>query len=396
MGVSNIGTWVQMTAINVVVYRLTGRGTALGLNVALQFVPMLLIGAWAGALSDRQNRLRVTRITQSIMALQAFVVAALAFAGWLNLPVIYGSSLVLGVLGAFDNPARRGLVIELVDPAHMSTAMALNTAVMTGSRMFGPMIAAFLVRSHDPAWAFLLNGFTFLVLVVALLRVDETRLHVSPRAQRGGTPVRDGLRFVLGDPRTRAVFIALTITATFAFNYQVSYQLLADRRFHDLSNFGVLLGISSIGSFAGSLVTASRDTIGVRYFLGAITMLGFSGIAMSWAPNLIVAAILSIPVGMSGAAFIASSNVILQQWCPPDMRGRLLALTAVAFLGSTPIGGPITGWIGDHLGASWSLAYGSMCCFAAAGWAAWTLRRRSRDREAGSHSGQIEAVASAT
>ena len=378
MAVSNIGTWVQMTALNVVVYRITGKGTSLGFNVACQFIPMLLIGAWAGALSDRQNRLKVTRITQAAMTAHAFTVAGLAAAGWLKLPVIYAASLTLGILGAFDNPARRGLVIEMVDPSEMSNAMALNTAVMTGSRMFGPAIAAFMIRRYDPAWCFLVNGVSFLFLLAALFRFDTSRLHPSPPAKRGGTPVRDGLRFVMGDPRTRAMFISLTIVSTFAFNYSVSFQLLADRAFHDSRSFGLLLGVSAAGSFTGSLITASRREIGVSWFLGSITLLGVSGMTMMAAPNLWSGLVLSIPVGISGASFIASSNVILQQYCPPDMRGRLLSLTAVAFLGSTPIGGPITGWIGDHVGARWSLGYGSLAAIGAATWAWWRIRRNNQ------------------
>src|SRR4051794_13344328 len=166
--VSNIGTWLQLTALSVLVYRLTGKATDVGLTIAAQFLPMLLLGAWAGAVADRVDRRRMTLITQSLLALQAAMLAVFDFSGLITLPIVYALSLAAGVIGALDNPARRGFVTELVDPEDIPNAMSLNTAVMTGSRIFGPALAAALISSVGTSWCFAINAISFLAILLAL------------------------------------------------------------------------------------------------------------------------------------------------------------------------------------------------------------------------------------
>ena len=358
--VSNVGTWLQSTAMSILVYRLTGRATSLGLAVALQFLPMLLLGAWAGAVADRYDKRRMCLITQSALTAQAIVLAALDFAGLASVGVIYGLSLVLGFANAFDNPARRGLVTELVEPADISNAMGLNTAVMTGSRIFGPALAAALVSPLGTAWCFMLNGISFVAVLGSLALIDRSQLHSTPRASKGGTPVRDALRFVGRDRELLGLHVVLVLVSTFAFNYSVSLPKLAAVRWGDERWFGWLLSIVSVGSVIGSLSVASRRESSVRIFVSSVLLLGVSGIAVAWAPSVGWAIVAAVPLGIGGAGFLSSFNGLVQQKSPPDMRGRLLALSAVAFLGSTPIGGPITGVIADRGGAEWSLAYGSL------------------------------------
>jgi MFS family permease len=374
MLVSNIGTWVQMTAMAIVVYRLTGKGTSLGINIACQFLPMLLLGAWCGALADRVDRRRMTIITQVLFLVQALVVGVLELTGHLPLYALYGLSLALGVINAFDNPARRGLVIEFVDPVDLSNAMSLNTAVMTGSRIIGPALGAVLAGSIGAGWCFIGNAASYLAVLVALLAMDASKLRKPPLAARGGTPVRDALRYIWNDPRLRIMAAVLIVVSTFAFNYSVTMPLIAARRFGDEKLYGWMLAVMSIGSVLGSLYTASRPLVTMKWFATSVALLGTGGLALAFSPNVWVGFVASIPVGFGGAGFISGSNSILQQHCPPDMRGRLLAFTAVAFLGSTPIGGPITGWIGDHVGASWSMAYGSIITLAMLLWMVRLLR----------------------
>lgn len=362
--VSNVGTWLQSTAMSILVYRLTGRATSLGLAVALQFLPMLFLGAWAGAVADRYDKRRMCLITQSALTGQAIVLAALDFAGLASVGVIYGLSLVLGFANAFDNPARRGLVTELVEPADISNAMGLNTAVMTGSRIFGPALAAALVSPLGTAWCFMLNGISFVAVLGSLVLIDRSQLHSTPRASKGGTPVRDALRFVGRDRELLGLHVVLVLVSTFAFNYSVSLPKLAAVRWGDERWFGWLLSIVSIGSVIGSLSVASRRESSVRIFVSSVMLLGVSGIAVAWAPSVGWAIVAAVPLGVGGAGFLSSFNGLVQQKSPPDMRGRLLALSAVAFLGSTPIGGPITGVIADRGGAEWSLAYGSLIALA--------------------------------
>lgn len=377
--VSNVGTWVQMTATSMLVYELTGTATSTGISLMCQFLPMLLLGGWAGAVADRRDRRRMAMATQGAMAAQAVALGLMTLAGWASLALLYGLSLVLGVLSALDNPARRGFVIELVEPEDITNVVALNTAVMTGSRVVGPALAALLrslVGGGDAlGWLFLLNGVSFTAILWSLTAIDRGSLRPAPRAARGGRPVREAMAFIVGDRRLRIVFVVFALVATFAFNYSVSLLRMADRSFGSTESFGLLLAVTGIGSVIGSLVTARLTRVTTGYFFAAGAVLGVSGLLMAWAPALWMALVLGIPVGVGGAAFISAQNAIVQQEAPADMRGRLLALGAVAFLGSTPVGAPITGLIADHVSAGWSLGYGSIVTLVACS-VGWRMRHR--------------------
>jgi MFS family permease len=379
MLVSNVGTWMQTTAQGWLVYRLTGEGTSIGLVLACQFVPQLLLGPWSGVVADRTNRRRLTLITQTGMTVQALLLGVLDLTGVITMPLVFVFAAVLGVLAALDNPARRGLVTELVDEDDIPNALSLNTAVMTGSRIFGPALAALLVSLVGTGWCFLGNGLSFLAVIGALLAINPAQLRTPPPAPKGGQPLREGLRFVWHDPVLRSTFVILTIVSTFAFNYPVSLLLLASRGLGGgAAAFGLLLSFASVGSFVGSLAIAARLHIGVRTMMATLVVLGVSSVALSLAITLWVALPLAVPMGVGGAAYIASTNGILLPRTPPHMRGRVLALQATAFLGSTPIGGPITGWIGDNVGARWALAYGGFIALACVGVAAVAIRDRRR------------------
>ena len=360
LSLSNIGSWIQMTAVSLLVYRLTGKATDVGITLFCQFLPMLVLGVWAGAIADRVDKRKMTMLTQSGQAALAVLLGVLALSGHAPLAVIYLVSLANGIVQAVDNPARRGFVIELVEPRHISNVVSLNTAVMTGSRIFGPALAALLLRWVEPGWLFIINGASFAAILWPIWHIDIAQLYVSPPASRGGQPVREALRFVRHNHRLLAIFLVFTVIGTFSFNYGVSLLKLADLRFGNKELFGWLLAVTSVGSLVGSLMTAARPRIGSTWFFGAAVVLGLSGFGVAWAPSIWVAYLLSLPLGAGGAAFIAALNAISQQESPPDMRGRLLALGAVAFLGTTPIGAPITGWIADHISAEWSLGYGSV------------------------------------
>ena len=374
---SNIGTWVQFTAVAILVDRLTGRTTALGVLTALQFLPMLLLGAYAGAVADQRDRRRMAMLTQGALALQAVALAIFDLTGTINLGIIYALTLVLGIVSAFDNPARRGFVTELVPERDISNAISLNTAVMTGSRIFGPAIAAMLVGPIGTGWLFSINAFSFLAILGSLFFLDRSELYMAPRVPKGGTPVRDGLRYIRRTPSLFVPFVVFTIVSTFGFNANVVFPSMAREVWGAEYWFGWVLTTMSIGSLLGSLLTASRPVVTLRWMIANGVVLGVAGIALAWSGHVWLALLLAIPMGLGGAGFITSLNAITQQECPPDMRGRILALTAVAFLGSYPIGGPITGLIGDYVGLEWSLAYGaviSLCAVLALAW--WALGRR--------------------
>lgn len=358
--VSNIGSWLQLTASSLLLYRLTGSAADLGYNVAFQFLPMLLFGTWCGSLADRHNRRRIAIITQSALAGQAFLLGVLDLTGAINVPIVFSLSLMLGIIGAFDNPARRGLVTELVPLVDLPNAMSLNTAVMTGSRVFGAAIATLLVVPLGTGWLFILNGVSYSAMIYGLTGLRKSEMFPVMQRPAGGSPVRDVFKYVAGNRRLLTMFSAYLVVSTFAFNYGVALPKLADVRWGDARAFGWIMATTGIGNLAGALLTARLQVVTMKWFVSAITLLGASGIGLAFAPNVYMAYLWSLPLGLGGAAMIASGNAISQQESPPDMRGRLLALTAVAFLGSTPIGGPITGLIADNISPEWSLAYGGV------------------------------------
>jgi MFS family permease len=288
------------------------------------------------------------------------VLAVVTFTGHVSLPVIYLLSFGTGIASAIDNPSRRGLVTELVEPSEIPNAMSLNTTVMTGSRIFGPALAAVLIGPLGTAWLFALNASSYLFVLGSLLMIDKTKMLPATSAARGGKPVREGLAFVWRDPMLRRAFIVFTVVSTFAFNYSVVMPKLSDVRWHQASGYPILLTCVSIGSVFGALGTARFTRITMKWYATLVTINGVSCIAIAWAPNFLVACLLCLPLGFGGTGLVASMNGLSQQNTAPEMRSRMLALVAVAFLGSTPIGGPITGWIGDNIGIEWSIAYGGI------------------------------------
>jgi MFS family permease len=377
LAVSNVGTWMQMTAMSLLVFRLTGEATAVGIAVACQFLPMLLLGAWAGAVADRHDRRKMALLTQSGLACQALLLGVLDLSGLITLPSIYMLSLVLGVVNAFDNPARRALVTELVEPELIPNATSLNTAVMTGSRIFGPALAAVVVATVGTGWCFIGNGVSFAAVIASLIAIRPAEMYRTPRRARGGKPVREALRFLGSRQDMLVIHVVLVIVSTFAFNTMVSLPKLASSEWGGDGAFGIVLAVMSIGSLTGSLLTARLERVSLRWFIGMVMLLGVGGLLLAFSPSVWVAFVFAIPYGIGTAGFITAANALTQQAAPSDMRSRLMALQAVAFLGSTPIGGPITGYIADHYGADWSLAYGCIIAMitAVAAAAYWRVKR---------------------
>ncbi len=268
----------------------------------------------------------------------------------------------------------------MVDEEDIPNVLSLNTAVMTGSRVFGPALAALLVGLVGTGWCFIAQR-PVLPGGAGQPPPDEPGASCAPPPPRPEVASRcaRASRFVWRDPVLRSTFIILTVVSTFAFNYGVSLLLVSSRNLGGgVAAFGLLLAVTSVGSFAGSLVIASKRQIGTRVMLAALIVLGTFSTLMGVAPTLAVAFVLAIPLGMGGAGYIASTNGIILPRVPPHMRGRVLALQATAFLGSTPIGAPITGWIGDHFGAGWSIAYGGLIALGCVAVASLTLRERRR------------------
>lgn len=368
LGFSNIGTWAQITTVVFVVRRLGGAGVELGLVTALQFIPLLLLGLWAGAYADRHDRYRITMIIQVAMGVQAVVLGILDLTGRLSIPVIYVLTLVLGTLHAFENPTRRGMITELVDADHLANITSLSTSVMTGARMFGPAAAAVLVAWVGTGWVFIANGLTFLVLFAAMTTMDPTSFHRIARAPKSATPIRDALRAVFDDPSLRVAVVVYAVISTFAFNNLVGLPLLVtDVLGEDESVFGWVLSILSVGNVLGALVVARLVSVRQRFFyLTAAGVALFLAVTAA-APTTMWLFAASFLFGIVSASFVSSSNVMLQQRSDPELRSRVLALGSVLFLGSTPVGGPVTGVVADVFGARWANLYGAIIAAAAVG-----------------------------
>ncbi|MFM7897953.1 MAG: MFS transporter, partial [Actinomycetota bacterium] len=253
-------------------------------------------------------------------------------------------------------------------------AMSMNTTVMTGSRVFGAALAAVLVGPLGTGWLFVLNGISYAAMIYGIVGLRQSEMVPAVKRPAGGSPVRDVFRYVRSNRRLSSMFFVYVVVSTFAFNYSVVFPKLADVNWGSDDAFGWLMTVTGVGSIVGALITARFPRVSLRWLVINVAVLGASNIAVAFAPNLWAAYALCLPLGFGGAAMIASGNAISQQESPPDMRGRLLALTAVAFLGSTPIGGPITGLIADYVSLEWSMAYGGVSCFACVALLAWWWR----------------------
>ncbi len=358
--VSSIGQWIYITALSILLDRLTGQTTTIGVMMALQFTPMLLLGAYGGAIADQFNRLKLVKLTQLGMTLQAVAIAVVDLTGVVNVPIVYGLSIVLGLLLAFDNPARRGFVTELVPDEDVANAISLSTAVMTGSRIIGPAIAALLIGPLGTGWLFILNAVSFVVILVSLAFIRGDELFTTKLTKRGGTPVRDVVVWMRNSPVLWVPFVTFAVVAASGFNYGVILPRLAREVWGAEQWFGWVLTTLSIGSLFGSLMTASLHKVRLRWVFATGMLLVAGTIALSWSPSGWVALLTAVPVGMGSAAYVTSVNALTQQECPADMRARVLAMVAVAFLGSYPIGGPLTGLAGDHIGLAWALTAGAV------------------------------------
>lgn len=361
IAISNAGTWAQLTVLVLLVRDLGGDGLELGIVTAARFAPLLFLGLYAGAVADRVDRHRRTMQLQAALGVLAIVLGVIDWANRETLPLLYAISLAQGFLTAFDNPTRRTMVTEMVPPEQLANVLALSTSVMTGSRLFGPAAGALLATTIGTHGAFLLNGVSYLVFLFAMNSMDRSRFHLLPRRERSATPIRDGLHEMWADPVLRITIGGFAIISTFAFNHSVSIPLHVTERLGEPDEtYGYLLSVMSIGSVLGSLFVARLVVVSQRFMLLAALLLGASLAAFSLTTSTLLGFVLVIPFGAGMTSYLNSSNIIVQQRTSPEIRSRVLALISVIFLGSTPIGGPITGAIGDEFGALWANLYGAI------------------------------------
>jgi MFS family permease len=371
--VSQAGTWMQSVAITWLVFDLTESGVALGLVTACEFLPILLFGAWGGVVADRVDRHRLMVATQTAFLLLATTLAVLTLTDHISVPALYGLSLVFGIINALDNPSRRALVVELVPVAEVPNAVGLNSAIMTGSRVVGPALAGLVIAGPGAGVCFAINAATYVAVIGALLRMDRSQFRSSPRVARAKGQLREGLRYLWRTPELRLPIVLMAVVGTMTFNYQVTLPLLAERTFDGTaSTYTLLFATLSLGSLAGALVVARRTSVGLRFLTRAGTGLALTSFALAAAPTLALAMLAALAVGFCNILMIAGATTVVQLRSAVHMRGRVLALLSVVFLGSTPVGGPIVGVVSELTDVRVALALGGAATLLAV---AWTLRQ---------------------
>lgn len=368
---SGVGTWMQWTAAPLLVLELTGSGVALGIDTALSFLPILLFGAWGGVFADRFDNRRLLMWCQVAFAILATGLWALVAAGVVEVWMVYTISFLGGLVIAVDMPTRQSFYLELVGPDDLTNAMSLNTATFTGSRIIGPVLAATMIAAFGLAPVFLINAISFLPVVAALALMRRDELRPRERVPRRRGQIREGIRYVWGHPRLRLVMLVMGGVFFFGFNYVVLLPLLAVRTFNgDADTYGHMLAVFGVGSLIGALVMAGRSAKANERTLAFLAVVfGVATVGLAVAPTYPVALVMTLPLGAAGLAFAITANATLQLNSSETMRGRVMALYTVVFLGSTPISGPIAGWVGEHLGPRVGFAGGGFVA-AAAGLAA--------------------------
>ncbi len=381
--ISAVGTWMTFTATSwLVLIRLHGGGTALGLNAALQFGPMLVLGAFGGVLADRYDKRKILIGTQAAFGVISLTLATLVFTDVVRLWMVFGLSTLDGIVISLDNPSRQSFYVEMVGEGTLTNAVSLNSATFTGARIIGPAVAGLLIASVGMAVCFLIDGLSYIAVISALLAMRADELHRQARSTRRGGHLMAGLRYVWNTDELRRPLIVMAVVFTLVFQWQILIPLLAERVFHgDALTFGVLSAAAGGGSFLAALVMAHRNVTPTMRRLGLFAILiGVAAALVGLAPVLPAAEILMVPLGFAAMTFMITGNTMLQLTSRPEARGRVMALYGIVFLGSTPIGSPIVGVIGDHLGARAGFVLAGLVACAMGAAVLWARQRRMAAR----------------
>ncbi len=381
--VSVTGTWLNATASAWLVLRLSDSGFALGLNTALTFLPILLVGAIGGMLADRHDKRKILILTQVMYAVLALTLFVLAATDVAQLWMVYSLSLAAGLVTALDNPTRQSFYMELVPEDDLTNAVSLNSAVFMGARIVGASAAGLVIATIGLANCFLIDGLSYIAVIGALLAMRTQELHGRGEARsRERGSVREGFRYVWNTPELRRPLVLMTVVFTFAFNWAVLLPLLAKRTFDgDAATFGLMSALTGLGAFVAALVMANRSRSAAaapdfrRLSIWSIA----SGVALlmtAVAPTLDLAYASMIPLGLTVMTFIISANSMLQLRSLAEFRGRVMALYGMVFLGSTPIGSVITGSLAEHMGARAGFILGGGCALIAGAGGLWWKSRR--------------------
>lgn len=381
--VSQTGTWLSMIAQLLLIRTLTDSGFVLGCLGVFMFGPLLVLGAWAGAVADRSDKRKMLITLQALAMVQSIALGVIVLTGAASIPLVFALAAVQGVITAFDNPVRRSFVVEMVPAEDLPNAVSLNSAIMTGSRVLGPAIAGALVLTVGYGWPFIIDGLSYTAVLAGLIMMRPSELFRSPPMPHRKGQVREGLAYIRSEPNLLVPLIMMALIGTFAFNFQVTVPLLVDGPLSGgTGTFTLLFSVLSLGSLIGALATARRSSVTPQMLVQAAGAFGVAMVLLSLAPNLGVAFPVAVLLGLASIAFMTTSTAIVQLLAGAEYRGRVLAIQGMVFLGSTPIGGPIVGWISDAAGPRAGIALGALACFAAAAYGARYLDLTDRRLQA--------------
>ncbi|KIA74301.1 transmembrane efflux protein (MFS) [Arthrobacter sp. MWB30] len=356
--VSNIGTWMQRTAQDWLVFdHLTAHDAgAMGITLALQLGPQLFLAPWAGLLADRYSRRKLLFITLIAMALLSTGLGILVLLGVAELWHVYIFALLLGIVTALDAPVRQTFVSELVTDDYLSNAVALNSASFNVARMIGPAVSGVLTVVVGPGWVFLINTVSFVAMLVALKLIPVKSLRAQPRAAAGKGRIREGLRYVQSRPDIQVVLVAIFIVGTFGLNFPLFIAAMVGTQFGmDAGAFGLLNSVMAIGSVTGALLAARRGRPRLRLIFAAAGGFGVASALAALAPNAVMFGLALVPCGLFALTLITSANGYVQSTTEAVMRGRVMSLYMAIFMGGTPIGAPLVGWVANVGGPRWAV-----------------------------------------
>lgn len=365
--VSNTGTWMQRIAQDWLVLTLTGSASAVGITIALQFLPMLLFGLYGGVLADRLPKRGLLLTTQSAMGATGVALAVLTLTGHVEVWHVYFTAFLLGMVTVVDNPARQSFVSEMVGPDQLGNAVSLNSANFQSARLVGPAVAGVLITAVGSGYAFLFNGLSFLAPIAGLLLMRNSELHKVERAPRGKGQLREGLRYVSTHPELIWPIVLVGFIGTFGFNFPIWLSAFVDDVYHSgAGTYGLLNTLMAVGSLAGALLAARRGTSRLRFLVGAAVMFGLLETVAAFAPGFWIFALMMVPIGMAGLTVNVTANSSVQMATEPAMRGRVMSLFMMVFVGGTPLGAPVFGWITDTYGPRIGFAAGGVISLLAA------------------------------
>jgi len=389
--ISVSGTWMQTVAQAWLVLHLTGSGVDLGIVVGLQFLPMLLFGPFGGLVADRMPKRRLLFVTQTSGSVLALALGVLVVTHQVQLWQVYLLAASLGVVNLFDNPARQTFMMEMVGRDDLPNAVSLNTVVMNASRVVGPAIGGLVITVFGLGVCFFVNAASYVAVIIGLSMMHVAELHPTEPVARAKGQIRDGFRYVWGTPGLRNTLLAVAVIGVFAYNFTVTLALLAKGTFHGgAGTYSLLTSCMAIGAVGGGLIAAHRARPTPRLLQVLALVFGALMAAVALAPTLALAAVLIVLMGAASIGFIATANATLQLSADPAMRGRVMALYAMAFLGTTPIGAPLVGAIAQWTDPRVALLTGAVATVVAAGLLMW--RHQAGLRAGGSSPEAARAV----